>query len=232
MYKKFQLPSIYLHGIEKKLSPQWQFFLHNNPCDRDYRQKDSLACGHRATSIVIDPDTRSQRNQQSVKYFWQNIRKTYEKLYRSSCTQHAYLEVDSGVYPGTITKSNGQTVYELLSSRVLFANNWGMRMRSLQLSRNTQSRRCSLQRRTRRVVLFRKGENPLIWTPRYEADSIAAWYQKNISVRVFLLPYFVVHTVMEYKMTNLNMMKAKNAPKNESDVFRFIDKMNCKKHER
>ena len=26
-----------VHGIEKKLSPQWQFFLHNNPCDRDYR---------------------------------------------------------------------------------------------------------------------------------------------------------------------------------------------------
>ena len=189
-------------ALRKKLSPQWQFFLHNNPCDRDYRQKDSLACGHRATSIVIDPDTQSQRNQQSVKYFWQNIRKTYEKLFRSSCTQHAYLEVDSGVYPGTITKSNGQTVYELLSSRVLFANNWGMRMRSLQLSRNTQSRRCSLQRRTRRVVLFRKGENPLIWTPRYEADSIAAH-----STYVFLL--LLCCTVIEYRMTNLNMINGK-----------------------
>ena len=27
-------------------------------------------------------------------------------------------------------------------------------------------------------------------------------------------------------MTNLNMMKAKNAPKNQSDVFRFIEKLN------
>ena len=27
-------------------------------------------------------------------------------------------------------------------------------------------------------------------------------------------------------MTNLNMMKAKNAPKNQSDVFRFIEKFN------
>ena len=27
-------------------------------------------------------------------------------------------------------------------------------------------------------------------------------------------------------MTNLNMMKAKNAPKHESDVFRVIEKFN------